>query len=222
MSYPETDVYKNVLLYFESLHVGKFLTTYMKNTNLSVDARSTQLNFHGDTNTYFLNGSLIRESLLSAFTNPHLPTGLGYFIEWNAFRGISASFYEGMKDKSGVFATKLKNALGDKYLSFSALVEFVRHTLSHNIDDEIRVMTKDFAPLRERFKKANASSGILDLQFEYCSFDIFKDFRPGYGFKVSFDFDSINDGDRFISVVSEYSLFMLSELCFNLTQKLKP
>jgi len=121
------------------------------------------------------------------------------------------------------FKDFLKDKLKDKFGHFDHILAFIRNTLSHNIDNEIILRNeKDFERTAKSFqnfqKKEGINSGIAKLDFLY-SRDL-----PGtsglpdnYGFNIEVNFSNLQKGQRFVDIVSEWHLFMIAELCYNLS-----
>ncbi len=195
---------------FEFLHVGMFLNKHVKDNNLS--SKVIPIKYKCESGkTYTLDGHLAKEALL-AF-NQNKPTVFGYLVMWNSCRGIGMAMSEGLKDDSK-FKTFLKAKLGDRYEHFHAILCFIRNVLSHNIHNEIRLKKDDYEGTRNKFKKIHLS-GIAAFSIKYA--DDFPDMNApnNYEFNIEVDFNSLIPGKRFIEVISEWHLFMFSELCYN-------
>ena len=200
---------------FEFLHIGKFLSHYIKKHNLTTEAKNLLLNL-GQNRTYLLHGDLIKDSLNESFINWNKSNVLGYFVTWNAFRGIAMAIFEGIS-KNNDFKNYLNNILKQKYIHFEYIIAFIRNVLSHNIDNEIRLTKDDFEGRKKQFIKNIDPSGVVKFNFSYCNdFPEKTSFPENYGFNVEIQFNSLKEGDKFTDIISEWQLFMISELCYNL------
>ncbi len=198
---------------FQFLHVGKFFDEYAKRNDIASEAKSLQVSFI-DGKTYRLADNRISEALHSYFVTPNKPTIFGYLVEWNAFRGIGMAMLEGLKD-APLFSDFVKKFLGNRYEHFYHILSFIRNVLSHNIHSEIQLKKDNYEITRNQFKKIDPS-GIAKFSIKYA--DDFPEANSprDYGFKIEVDFQSLSPGNRFIEVISEWHLYMFSELCFNL------
>ncbi|MBI5138801.1 MAG: hypothetical protein HZA95_03305 [Candidatus Vogelbacteria bacterium] len=199
---------------FMFLHAGKFLSYHIKQRNLSLEAKNLLLVLKNN-DKYLLRGDLIRNFLSESFLNWDKPNILDYFVEWNAFRGIAMAMHEGIA-RNPDFENFLKNIFKEKYLHFKYIIEFIRNVLSHNIDNEIRLINEDFSGTADKVKKNIDRSGVATLDFQYNrDFPEKINFPENYGFKIEVFFCDLKEGDKFIEIISEWQLFMLMELCNN-------
>ncbi len=204
---------------FALLNVGLFLSEYIKKNNLSTEAKNIVIGFEKGK-TFSLNGEFIRNLLSDSYINSEKINVLGYFIEWNAFRGIFMAMREGVC-KNSEFKEYLKIELGEsRYFHFDVIIGFCRNILSHNIDNNIRLSKEYF----DKIKVYVGKDGISTVDFAY-NYDI--DFKNkkflasiprDYSFEIKVDFSKMKVGDEFLKQISEYNMFMLSELCYNLAQ----
>lgn len=196
----------------EFLHVGMFLNYYVKKNNLSSEVEPIEYNFDSGK-TYTLTGNLAKDALFAYF-NQNKPTVFGYLIMWNSCRGISMAMYEGLKNDSP-FKDFIKRKLDNRYDHYHAILCFIRHQLSHNINNEIRLRKDDYEPLRKKFLTKHPS-GIATFSIRYA--DTFPELNVpnnNYEYKMEIDFKSLSPEKPFIEVISELDLFMFGELCFH-------
>ena len=138
------DIYtiEDILSFIEDnyrfLIIGKFLDWYIKNNNISDKAKNINI-ILGQNRGYILNGYLIKQMLEDIYINSNKGNIFGYFVEWNAIRGITMAVKEGIKTNQD-FRNFLENKLGDQYKYFDVIISFIRNILSHNIDHEIRIL----------------------------------------------------------------------------------
>ncbi len=203
---------------FSFLHIGKFLAHYIKKHNLSSEAQNLNIVL-GEKQSYLLNGDIIKNVLNDSFIKWNRGNILDYFVEWNAFRGITMAMREGI-NKNEEFKNFLKTKLKDKFNHFECIIYFIRNTLSHNIDDEIIFRNEsDFEGTKNYFIKNVNSSGIAQVEIVYS-----KDLpeisceNKNYGFKVEVDFCDLKEGQKFTDIITEWQLFMMVELCSNLVR----
>jgi len=199
---------------FEFLHIGMFLSHYyIKEHNLAVEAKNIDLNLEKNKG-FVLRGDIIRDSFSESFIKCDQGNILGYFVEWNAFRGIAMAIHEGIS-KNSDFEKFIESILKKKYKHFKCIIAFIRNVLSHNIDSEIRLIKEDFEPTGNKFKK-DVQSGVASLEFIYSRDFPEKNALPeDYGFNIQIQFCNLEEGNKFTDIVPEWHLFMIMELCRN-------
>ncbi|HOJ16298.1 MAG TPA: hypothetical protein PLC43_03920 [Caldisericia bacterium] len=207
---------------FSFLHLGNFLSIYIKNKNLSNAAKNIEIKL--DNNKFTLKGEKIKSCLEDSYINRNKPNILEYFVTWNAFRGIAMAVYEGIKNDN--FRKFIVSILSkDKFKHFYYIIKFIRDVLSHNIDNEIKLINENFDKTKNEFLKKN-SSGIADFEFIYSRDfpdvkNFLKDIPNNYGFKIQLNFNNLQDNSqqryKFTDIISEWQLYMLMELCYNLS-----
>ena len=200
---------------YEFLHVGMFFDGYAKRNDLSSKVAPIELTLDGGLK-FRLENKLAKESLRDYF-NQRKPTVFGYLVEWNAFRGIGMAMKEGLKNDSS-FKDFVKTKLGDRYKHYHAILSFIRNVLSHNIHSKIQLEKKDYEDTLKYFLKNVDSSGIAKLPIKYP--DDFPEIDPpsDHEFNIEVNFNLLIPETRFIEVISEWHLYMFSELCFNLVK----
>lgn len=209
---PIEDVLSLVEQNFDFLHVGKFLEEYIRKNDLRSEARTFRLEF--SNGTYRLLSDQIRIPLSMYISRKNEPTTFGYLVEWNAFRGIGMAMREGL-DKFPLFKDFVKGRLNSRYEHYYSVLCFIRNVLSHNVHNEIELDERDYKRTRDSKKfKESIPDGIATFTIKYA--DDFPDTKapPDYAFKIEVNFNALSVGKRFTDVISEWHLFMFSELCF--------
>lgn len=213
------DILSLVQQNFYFLHVGKFLDEYIKRHDMSKEARDINI-ICTPHSGYKLSGARIKDSLSEIFNNGNQSSFFGHHIAWNAFRGIMMAIYEGKEETP--FRDYLETKLTpDKYKHFEFIISFIRNVLSHNIEDEIRLNKTDFERTRKSFSKV-CKTEIAQINFAYSRYLPEVKIPANYGFTIEVDFSKIKPGERFLDIISEFQLYMLSELCFNLCKLYRP
>lgn len=201
---------------FFFLHIGKFLSHYIKKHDLSSESKNLNIVL-GEKKSYLLRGDIIKDLLNHSFIKCDQGNILGYFVEWNAFRGITMAIREGINGNQK-FKKFLETKLKDKLNHFEYILTFIRNTLSHNIDNEIILRDKkDFEMTKNSFIKNVNSSGFAQIEIVYSKDlpDISCE-NKNYGFKIEVAFGSLEEGQKFTDIITEWQLFMMAELCYNL------
>lgn len=208
------DVLSTVEHYFTFLHVGKYLSLYVKNNDITDQVKDQDIICENDSR-YTLNGQRIRDSLKGMLHEKH--NIIGYMVEWNSFRGISGAMKEGM-DKNVDFKNFIESKMPtDAFLPFGIILSLIRNVFSHNIDNEIRLHLNDFKDTKKYFTQNSQSEEIrLSIKY-YRDLRIFED-KPEYGFEIFIKLDSLQPGEKFIEIIPLFQLYMFSELCSNLVR----
>lgn len=115
-----------------------FLDRLIKDNDFSKKAKDQRINM-SDGKSYTLRQDIISSELQKISSNKS--NLFGYFVEWNAFRGITMALTEGIKGNED-FNKFLENKLKSKYESFVNIISFIRNTFSHNIDNNITLKKK--------------------------------------------------------------------------------
>lgn len=214
--YSTEDILSLVEQNFYFLHIGQFLAHYISKNNLSSEAQNLNIVL-AEKQGYLLNGEIIKDLLSNSYIKWNQSNILGYFTEWNAFRGITMAMREGISGNKN-FNKFLTSKLKDKFKHFEYIITFIRNILSHNIDNEIILRSeKDFERTKKSFIEKVDRTGIAQIEIIYS-----KDFpeipidNKDYGFKVKMDFSSLEEGQKFINIITEWQLFMIAEFCRNL------
>ena len=105
---------------FNFLHLGKFLSWYIRKNNLADVAETIPI--RSDDGEYILYGNRTKMLLEDAFINGYKPNVLGYFTEWNAFRGIFMAVSEGI-EKVDIWKSYLEERLGEQYDFFEKIIK---------------------------------------------------------------------------------------------------
>lgn len=198
---------------FHFLHVGEFFGELSKKEKLEEKNLAVSRVFD-DIHTYSFNPDIIRELLKDANNSKDI-TLFEYFVEFNAFRGISMAMVEALRLES-CFREFMKERLGNQFEDFFDILSFVRNVLSHNIHAQIRLNEKDFAGTLKRIRRLKRDTNIL-FSINYAT-QLPQISSPdmSYGFSCNIDFKSLKEGMPFLEIISHWELMLLCELCFNL------
>ena len=200
---------------FYFLHAGAFFDDLSKAHDLTSLHDPRIFRAYDEGAAYLFNPAIIEELMEDAYQSaPAQTTLFGYFVEFNAFRGICMAIVEALRLESP-FRGYMHQKLGESYEDFVDLVSFVRNVLSHNIHAEIRLDEKDFKGTRERIIRMRRDP---DIRFSLCySTDLPEIGTPSetYSFDCHVDFASLREGMAFLEIVPPLTLMKLSELCYN-------
>jgi hypothetical protein len=208
---PFRQIHGSVADAFLSLCVGQFLIAYAKNEKIDNSGLGAiEIRFE-NSNKY-----VISEDLISQGLNLVRGETFNKFIEWNAFRSIAMAMNEGVKEKEGNqgFIDFLNDFFKHQYSHFYAILAFSRNSLSHNIRPTVAVFKDDFDRVKEKFWKQAGQYRAEVIVNNQTNPNL--SLSPGFSYHFFIDFDSITDGTPFLNVFPKRSLYLFSELCFNL------
>ncbi len=200
---------------FYFLHAGEFFTCLSKKKNLATNNSLNVKKIFEDKQEYHFNKNIIKEMLVDSKKSLASETTLfEYFVEMNAFRGICMAMVESLRLDTS-FTKFISHKLNNQYEDFFDILSFVRNVLSHNIHAEMYLSQKDYEGTLQRIKR-NKRNPNINFDINYTK-DIPEITSPNdeYGFSVNIDFSTLKKGTAFFSIINEWQLMMISELCFN-------
>lgn len=201
---------------FYFLHAGQFFGKLAKTAEF--DESLLDVSLVCDTlHTYHFHPKFTKAVLEDAKANSDEVSLFDYFVAFNAFRGICMATVEALRLNSS-FSDFLHVRLGERYEDFFDLLSFVRNVLSHNIHAEIALNAKDYEGTLKRIRRMGRNPHVV-FTFVYAQ-DLPEISPPyeGYGFTCIINFEALYEGMEFLEIIPLWELFMISELCFNLTQ----
>ena len=205
---------------FYFLHIGAFLGKLSKTKDLTNESLFVVKKCSEDR-AYYFNPDIIQELLNDAKNRRWDEISLfEYFVDFNAFRGICMAMVEAFRLENE-FMEFMKERLGDEYENFYDILSFIRNVLSHNTQAEFKLNSKDFDGTLKRIRRMKRNEKV-SLHFLYAKqLPEIASPEDDYGLNLSIDFGSLKEGMEFLSVISLWELFMVSELCFNLVLSFK-
>lgn len=209
--------------YYHFLSLGKFMEQVMISNDLSELAMDIAIKT-GKKSSFWLKESLIKRLLKSIYTHPQQRNLYGYLTEISAFRGIFSVMRELIENQSE-FRDFLKTTLQDQYFPFEQSIRFLRNVLNHSTDSGLIIKEEDYeiqkdfilSPKIQRIQKLKGSAKI-SLEFRYAKYINQRKGSENYGLKIEIDFASLKSGLALEKLVTWHDLYLLSELCFNLSQ----
>jgi len=169
----------------------------------------------GDKSYFVIKGKTVKPLLEHIYKNPDKKNLFGYLVEISAFRGLFSTLKE-LIDNEPVFEKFLKQKFTKQYVVFEQIIKFLRNVLSHSTTSHVNLKTDDFVKQRDYLKK-NVDT-LLDFKFVYA--DFFPEWKGSkeYGMRIYVDFKKLKDGQSLFDVISLHQLYLLSELCFNISE----
>ncbi len=209
--------------YYHFLSLGKFMEQVMMTNDLSDLAIDLPI-MTGGNSSFGLKESLIKRLLSTIYAHPQQRNVYGYLTEISAFRGIFSLMRE-LIENDAAFREFLKTTLKDQYFPFEQTIRFLRNVLNHTTSSGLIIKLEDYeiqkdfilSPKVQRVQKLNGSAKI-SLDFLYAKYISQRKGSENYGLKIEIDFASLKSGLALEKLITWHDLYLLSELCFNLSQ----
>ncbi len=171
-----------------------------------------------------LKEGVIKQLLTSLHQHPDKRNIYGYLTEMSAFRGIFSIIRE-LIEGNEKFREFLKNLLQDQYFPFEQMIRFLRNVLNHSTSSGLHLKLDDYdiqkdyilSPKQQRLNKLGGSA-VIELDFVYAKYIPQRKGSPDYGVQLRLDFARLQPGMEIERLVSRHTLYLLAELCFNLSQ----
>lgn len=199
--------------YYKFLLLGKFFENKSKTEKFSLD-QNLQITTWPNSK-FTLNSSQISSLLSEIHSHPNSKNVYGYLTEISAFRGIFSIMRE-MIEQLPNFRTQLHSIFDDQYFAFEQNIRFLRNVLSHSTTPSILVHLADFDKqkaflLSQKVKK-------IRLNFIYSKYLPEREWSTDYACDIELDLFKIKPLTPLFSLITIHQLYLLSELCFNITK----
>jgi len=161
----------------------------------------------------------IKKILKDIYNNPDKPNIFWHFTQIVTFNQITSWIRE-LIENSEEFKKFLVENLWKQYFPFEQIIKFTRNCLSHATTTSVSLKTEDYE--KQKLYLMSIWNGNINFSFKYSKFfpNQWK-WNKEYWLKIIINFDKIRQGKRFLDIISLHNLFILSELCFNLTEIFK-
>lgn len=167
---------------------------------------------------------LLKNLLHSLHKHPDRRNVYGYLTEISAFRGIFSIVRELIETHQD-FRDFLKTTLQDQYFPFEQTIRFLRNVLNHSTSSGLHLKQEDYdiqkdyilSPKQQRINKLKGSAQI-ELDFVYAKYIAQWQGSKDYGIHLVLDFSKFRPGMELEKLMSWHTLYLLAELCFNLSQ----
>lgn len=203
-----------VQMYYQFLHLGKFLENYIQNNNLSLSAKNIKI--ETEEKSYFLNWLLIKKQLENIFINSNKTSNFWNFVEIEAFGTIISTIRELIDEPNNWFSKFLQTRLGRSYHDFEQIIRFLRNAFVHTLNSNLSIKADTF----EKQKTYLESFRSTKLKFDFLYKNYFPEWRWGenYGFVVKINLEEIEKDTPLYKIIGRFELYMLCELCYNLCE----
>lgn len=214
----DQEIKNNLLLlqsYYKSLHLGKFIEQLIKNNDLSHYAKDFPIKTWNQS-SFIIKASNIKKTLSDISKNKEKRNIFGYLTEINAFKWIFSITRE-LIDNNQDFNKFIETRLKDQAFNFEQIIRFARNVLNHTTTATIKLKEWDFRTQKDfliKWKKIKK----INLDFNYNKYIKERKWNKEYWIKVEVNFETLKEHESFFKIISLHNLYLLSELCFNLSE----
>ena len=209
--------------YYHFLSLGKFMEQVILRNDLSDLAMNLPIKTW-KTSSFLLKESLIKNLLVSLYKHPDKRNVYGYLTEISAFKGIFSVMREVIENDASL-REFLKTTLQDQYFPFEQMIRFLRNVLNHSTTSWLTLKVEDYevqrdfilSPKVQRLQKLKGSAEI-SLDFVYAKYISQRKGSTTYGIHFKLDFAQLKPWIGLEHLISWHDLYLLAELCFNLSQ----
>lgn len=122
---------------------------------------------------------------------------------------------EVIEDGSG-FQKFISKNLGKQAFPFEQIIRLIRNCLVHAASAHIELKSDDFYKQRDFLLHHNVR--CVHFRFLYADFIPQRSGSKTYGIDIKIDFAKLAAGQSFRKVISLHQMYMLAELCYNLSE----
>jgi len=200
--------------YYKYLYLWKFLEHLIKHNDISPYVVDIPL-VTWEKSHFVLRSTKIQKTLGDIFKNPDKKNIFWYVTEISSFRGIFGVMKE-MMDTDERFDVFLRKTLKKQYFPFEQIVRFGRNVLAHALDSSISLKQTDFS--KQKIYLFAQDKYRIIFSFKYANYITAWKWSEDYGLYIKLDFKKMKTWQKFFDLVDMHQVYLLSELCFNLTE----
>ena len=208
--------------YYHFLSLWKFMEQVIIANDLSELAMSIAIPTWEKSN-FTLKEWLIKNLLSSIHTHPKQRNVYWYLTEISSFKGIFSIMRE-LIENDEVFRNFLKDILKDQYFPFEQTIRFLRNVLNHGTTSNLLIKWEDYEVQKDfilspKVQRVNnlKGSALINLNFVYSKYIHQRKGSSEYWIQLSIDFKKLKPWLQLEKLVSRHNLYLLSELCYNLS-----
>jgi len=118
-----------------------------------------------------------------------------------------------------IFDSFMQKKLKDQYFPFEQIIKFSRNVLTHSLDSNVSIKKEDFQKQKDFLESQTKQK--INLKFNYSDYRLERTWNKNYWINIEIDFEKLKIWQSFFEVIPVHSLYLLSELCFNLSETFK-
>ena len=176
-----------------------------------------------EKSSFTLKEWLVKNLLSSIHAHPKQRNIYGYLTEVSSFKGIFSIMRELIENDES-FRNFLKETLKDQYFPFEQTIRFVRNVLNHWTTSNLLIKQEDYEVQKDfilspKVQRVNNLKGsvLIKLNFVYSKYIAQRKGSKDYWIQLSIDFKRLKPGLQLEKLISWHNLYLLSELCYNLS-----
>ena len=208
--------------YYHFLSLWKFMEQVIITNDLSELAMSIAIPTW-EKSSFTLKEWLIKNLLSSIHAHPKQRNIYGYLTEVSSFKGIFSIMRELIENDES-FRNFLKEILKDQYFPYEQTIRFVRNVLNHWTTSNLLIKQEDYEVQKDfilspKVQRVNnlKGSALIKLNFVYSKYIAQRKGSKDYWIQLSIDFKRLKPGLQLEKLISWHNLYLLSELCYNLS-----
>lgn len=203
---------------YRALYLWFFLEDIIKTQNLKNFAKDINIQTWPNTN-FLLKKERIKNLLTQIYENPDKPNIFGYFTTINVFQNITNGMRE-LISWNRKFNNFLDKNLKNQAFNFKQIIIFSRNILSHYTSTPIKLKSKDYH--QQKIYLLEKQKSLINFDFKYKKF-FPKEWKgeKDYWIKIKINFKKLKEWDKLFDIISYHDFFLLSELCYNLSEIFK-
>lgn len=208
--------------YYHFLSLWKFMEQVIITNDLSDLAMSISIPT-GEKSSFTLKEWLIKNLLSSIHTHPKQRNIYWYLTEISSFKGIFSIMRELIENDEN-FRNFLKETLKDQYFPFEQTIRFIRNVLNHWTTSNLLIKQEDYEVQKDfilspKVQRVNnlKGSALIKLNFIYSKYIPQRKGSKDYWIQLAIDFKQLKPGLQLEKLISWHNLYLLSELCYNLS-----
>lgn len=203
--------------YYKFLYIWKFLEQIAKTSDLSGQVTDTPVMTWANTR-FVLRWSFIKNILSDIFHNPDKKNVFGYITEISSIKWITSITRE-LIENDVIFEKFVQKKLKKQFFPFEQIVRFVRNVLNHTLDPNISLKESDFA--WQKWFLWDQDKDTIFFKFKYADFFTEWTWNKDYWIDIQVDFSKLWKGNSLFDIINMHQLYLICELCFNLSEVFK-
>ncbi len=167
------------------------------------------------TTNFTINTKLISPILKEIHEKESQRNLFGYLTELSARRGIFSATKEGIENDEGYYAF-VRKTLDWQFFPFMQIINLARNILSHHMNSNLAIKSDDYAKQKTFLLQKDITR--IHLKFSYATY--IKEWRGSkdYWIDIKINIKNLREWMSIYKIISHHQLYLLSELCYNLSE----
>lgn len=200
--------------YYRFLMLWKYMEHHIKSEHHEIQVSDLRI-ATGEHSSFGIKLPMIKSLMKQIHENPDKKNIFGYLVEVSAFRGIFGIMRE-LLDSTSPFFVYSSQRLWSQYFAFEQSIRLIRNVLSHTTTSGIILNIEDF--VKQRDFLIHEKDPVVKFDFVYAEHWKEWTWSKDYGIHLELDFTKFKEGQSLFDSISLHQLYMLAELCSNLSE----